>query len=237
MSEEHLHFTVQEKIIIEKQYVGYPPKPVGPSVRLLFNELNHNVSLPSRIIDKAAAVCLLALFILLLPFITVAIKLSSSGPVLIKQTCTGYRGLLFERYLFRTTSYQPDLYVDSDPEIRTFSFGKFLKFIRLDELPSVLNILRGEMKLVGPKARPALTDNYWNNQYSEYYKRFAVKPGLIGVSPIRSRNHLTADEVRRLLKKEFKYLLTPNLLTELNILAQRFVPIIKQGQIADKLRM
>lgn len=214
--------SVEEKIILEKQYVGYPKESVGPSTSLFFHELTNKDTPSARIFSKTAGGLLFFLLILLYPFIALAIKLSSSGPVIIRQTCTGFRGHPFERYLFRITTHNPGADNTGQPE-KMFFFGRVLKALRLDELPSAINILKNEMKLVGPKTRPYSLDVHWNNQFSEYYKRFATDPGLIGVSR-RYRVESTEDvqKARHALRKELRYLLNPTLSGDLKILAKAF---------------
>lgn len=218
---ENRILSVEEKIILEKQYVGYPKEIVGPSIGLFFHELTDKDTLSTRIFSKVAAGFLFALLVLLYPFVALAIKLSSRGPVIIRQTCTGFRGHPFRRYLFRTTKYNPESVGNLEKPEQTFFIGRVLRATRLNELPSVINILKNEMRLIGPKTRPYSLDTHWNNQFSEYYKRFATDPGLIGVSRKYRVEH-TEDVhiVKYALRTELKYILQPTLPKDLKILVR-----------------
>ena len=135
------------------------------------------------------------MFLLIWPLflaICVAIKLDSKGPVFFKQKRVGYRKTYFEIYKFRT------MYIDTpkdipthmlkDPEQYITKVGKFLRKTSLDELPQLINILKGDMSFVGP--RPAL----WNQDdlvaERDKYGANLVPPGLTGWAQIHGRDEL-----------------------------------------------
>lgn len=135
------------------------------------------------------------IFLLIWPLflaICVAIKLDSKGPVFFKQKRVGYRKTYFEIYKFRT------MYIDTpkdipthmlkDPEQYITKVGKFLRKTSLDELPQLINILKGDMSFVGP--RPAL----WNQDdlvaERDKYGANLVPPGLTGWAQIHGRDEL-----------------------------------------------
>lgn len=135
------------------------------------------------------------IFLLIWPLflaICVAIKLDSRGPVFFKQKRVGYRKTYFEIYKFRT------MYIDTpknipthmlkDPEQYITKVGKFLRKTSLDELPQLINILKGDMSFVGP--RPAL----WNQDdlvaERDKYGANLVPPGLTGWAQIHGRDEL-----------------------------------------------
>lgn len=161
-----------------------------------------------RLID--IALCCLALP-LLLPIgllCAVAIAVDSPGPVVFTQQRTGRHGRRFAMYKFRTmvqnaeelkASLQhlnilppPDFKILDDPRITRV--GKFLRKTSLDELPQLLNVLRGEMSLVGPRPTSFAASTYslWHTQ------RLEVPPGITGLWQIGGRNELTFDERNRL---------------------------------------
>ena len=124
--------------------------------------------------------------------IAIAIRLESRGPIVLRQTRVGLDGKDFELLKFRTMV--PDahllgtgwLIAEKDPRITPV--GRFLRRWSLDELPQVLNVLRGDMSIVGP--RPTL--RYQVDQYTPFQlRRLEVRPGITGWAQVLGRNQLT----------------------------------------------
>jgi len=128
--------------------------------------------------------------IFLLVALMVLIKLNS--PVLFRQSRPGLNGKIFNMYKFRTMSNERDKSeaLLSD-EARLTKFGKFLRSTSLDELPSLWNVLKGDMHLVGP--RPLLVE-YLPLYSSQQAKRHQVKPGITGWAQINGRNQISWNE-------------------------------------------
>jgi sugar transferase (PEP-CTERM system associated) len=125
----------------------------------------------------------------LIPLIAMAIKLSSAGPVFYKQERVGRDGRLFECYKFRTMRADaeaetgPTFAADADP--RVTRVGRFLRTSRLDELPQLWNVLKGDMSLVGPRPeRPNFVDRF-NREIPWYDLRHTVPPGATGWAQVR----------------------------------------------------
>ena len=133
----------------------------------------------------------LALGVLVVPFLitAVAIKLESKGPVFFRQERMGKDAKPFMIYKFRTMKQGSEnirYYIDSNNPSVT-ELGRWLRRWGLDELPQLLNVLKGEMSLVGP--RPTL--RYQVEKYDEQQKlRLNMKPGLTGLSQVKGRNKL-----------------------------------------------
>lgn len=174
-----------------------------------------------RISDVALSAMALVLLSPILLVIAVIIKLSSSGPVLFKQTRIGKGGRSFTFYKFRTMVHNADpeihrRYVQSlirqqaengsqgpttapvyklEKDPRITRVGAFLRRTSLDELPQFLNVIKGEMSLVGP--RPPLP--YEVQEYQEWHlTRLAVLPGITGPWQVRGRSRVTFDEMVRM---------------------------------------
>lgn len=158
-----------------------------------------------RIVDVVSAVLLILLGLPVWICIALAIRINSPGAIIYKQARIGLNGQLFKVYKFRSMyknadQLQADLLaynqaqgpifkMKDDP--RVTPLGKFLRRTSIDEVPQLINVLRGEMSLVGPRPHP-LSDVA---KYEEWHKaRWAVKPGLTGLWQIRGRSDLDFDE-------------------------------------------
>jgi lipopolysaccharide/colanic/teichoic acid biosynthesis glycosyltransferase len=140
---------------------------------------------------------LIGLGILLIPFtiIALAVKLDSKGPVFFRQERVGKNGRLFKSWKFRTMvvgAVKQGLgYNVARDDNRITSVGRFLRAWGLDELPQLINVLKGEMSIVGP--RPTL--KYQVDQYNAFQRRrLLVKPGITGWALIHGRNLLSWEE-------------------------------------------
>ena len=162
-----------------------------------------------RIMDVTLVILSLPLWLLLLAVIALAIRITSPGaPVIFKQLRTGKGGRRFDMYKFRTmvpnaeelkSKYAhlnelqwPDFKITDDPRITRL--GKFLRKTSLDELPQILNVLRGEMSLVGPRPTSFGPETYklWHTH------RLDVMPGITGLWQVFGRGKLEFDDRLRL---------------------------------------
>jgi lipopolysaccharide/colanic/teichoic acid biosynthesis glycosyltransferase len=132
----------------------------------------------------------------LIGLIAVLVRQFIGSPILFKQIRPGYQGKLFTVYKFRSMREAKDIEGRPLPdEQRLTKFGQFLRSASLDELPELVNILRGEMSLVGP--RPLLVQ-YLERYSSEQARRHEVLPGLTGWAQVNGRNDLSWEEKFRL---------------------------------------
>jgi exopolysaccharide biosynthesis polyprenyl glycosylphosphotransferase len=144
--------------------------------------------LSKRLLDIIGASVGLIIFVVLLPFLALAIWLDSGLPIFYSQDRLGKGGVRFKIFKFRSMRSDTEmdglasLTTENDP--RVTRVGKFLRRSRLDELPQFWSVLRGEMSLVGPRAeRPGLVNDY-QKQIPFYRARLLVKPGLTGWAQI-----------------------------------------------------
>ena len=200
-----------------------------------------------RLLDRTIAGLLLLVLTPLFAMIAVAIRIESGGPVIFRQRRLG-RGLRsFVAFKFRTMYSGADAaphrdYVRSlisqarDPEQgrlyklsvddRVTPLGRFLRTWSLDELPQLVNVVRGEMSLVGP--RPVTP--YEVELYPEpYLRRFAVKPGLTGLWQVSGRNERTYDEMVRF---DIEYAERESLMLDLWILLKTIPVVLKRQGVA-----
>jgi len=168
--------------------------------------LNQGNALTKRLIDYVISLALLPIFAVLFVFIAVLIKIDSPGPVFFKQRRTGKDGRQFDVYKFRSMIDGADelketladqneddgpqrFKIRKDP--RVTRVGKILRKTSLDELPQLINVLRGEMSLVGP--RPAIPDEVL--RYKPWQlKRLSVLPGITGLWQVSGRSDMPFDE-------------------------------------------
>ena len=135
--------------------------------------------------------------------IAIGIKLSSPGPVFFKQERTGYRGRSFLCYKFRSMrvdSGKVRLTTLSNDD-RIFPFGKFIRKTKIDEMPQVVNILKGDMSVVGP--RPEDKENAEKVYVGEYIHILDVKPGLTSTASLYDYTHGEMYEDEDSYEKEF----------------------------------
>lgn len=135
----------------------------------------------------------------LLLLTALAIKLDSNGPVLFIQDRLGLNGKVFKMFKFRSMSVGAEkkgVYSTKD-DVRVTRVGKIIRATSIDELPQFINILKGDMSIVGP--RPTLTYHPWPlEKYSgEQKKRFQVRPGVTGWAQVNGRKEIHWD--RRLM--------------------------------------
>lgn len=142
-----------------------------------------------RILDFSLA--LIGLIILMVPMLIVAviIKLDSKGPVIFKQDRIGYKGKVYKMYKFRSMyvgAEKGGVYSDNT-DTRVTKMGKIMRATSIDELPQLINVLKGEMALIG--FRSPLTYHPWKwSEYTEEQKKmFNVRPGITGWAQVNGR--------------------------------------------------
>jgi lipopolysaccharide/colanic/teichoic acid biosynthesis glycosyltransferase len=177
---------------------------------------------------------LLVLFsgIISLPFvliIAIILRFSISKPVFFCQERPGFKGIPFKMFKFRTMTDKKDsngnLLPDKD---RLTKFGRFLRVTSLDELPEILNVLKGEMSLVGP--RP-LAMEYLERYNSEQARRHDVKPGITGLAQVSGRNLLSWEEK---FKLDVWYVDHWSLFLDLKILCKTLkMVLIREGVVPE----
>ena len=137
--------------------------------------------------------------ILLVPMLIIGllVKLDSKGPALYKQERLGWKGKPFVMYKFRSMRVDAEengpQWAERDDD-RCTKFGKFLRKTRLDELPQVLNILTGEMSVVGPRPERAYFYDKFEAYIPNFRDRLQVKPGLTGYAQVNGGYELLPEE-------------------------------------------
>ena len=145
-----------------------------------------------RVFDVLLSLVLLCIFTPVLLFVAMTIRYKLGSPVVFRQQRPGLYGKPFYLYKFRSMNDQRDSNGDLLPDSeRLTSFGFFLRKYSLDELPQLINVLKGDLSLIGP--RPLLME--YLPLYSEKQaKRHLVKPGITGWAQVNGRNAITWEE-------------------------------------------
>ena len=194
-----------------------------------------------RIMDIAGGLSGTLLFCLMYPFIAVAIKMDSKGPVIFKQKRVGQHGRIFNLYKFRSMHANAEdikneliqknemngnmFKLQNDPRITRV--GQFLRKTSLDEFPQFLNVLKGEMSLVG--TRPPTVDEV-KTYLPDHLKRLSAKPGITGLWQISGRNQI--KDFDRVVELDCHYLDNWRFSYDLKILFKTiFVVLRRKGAI------
>ena len=151
-----------------------------------------------RFLDVTASFLGLVLLSPLLLAVSILIKIDSRGPVIFRQKRIGRNGKVFEIYKFRSMCVGAEKtgsgVYSGKGDARVTRIGKILRATSIDELPQLLNILKGEMSFVGP--RPPLTYHPWKyEEYTDFQKRmFEVRPGITGCAGQRQKGRRVAQK-------------------------------------------
>ena len=177
-----------------------------------------------RALSFVIALLGLVLALPLLPLIALAIRLDSKGPVLYKQRRVGKAGHVFNVVKFRTMRQDaeadsgPKWAGDNDPRITRI--GKFLRIFRLDEIPQLWCVLKGEMAFVGPRPERPEFIEMLSQEIPFYGVRHMVRPGLTGWAQVRYKYGSTVEDAREKLQYDLYYIKNNTLLFDLAILVQ-----------------
>jgi exopolysaccharide biosynthesis polyprenyl glycosylphosphotransferase len=174
--------------------------------------------------------------IFFLPVMTVtaiAIKLDGRGPVIFRQHRKGFNGRQFVMFKFRTMSVQEDGRVvaqvtPDDP--RVTPIGRLLRSASIDELPQLLNVLKGDMSLIGPRPHALAHDNYFEKLVADYAFRHHVKPGMTGWAQCNGARGATPsiEHISERVKLDLWYINNWSLWLDIHILLKTFFEVLRK---------
>jgi sugar transferase EpsL len=151
-----------------------------------------HIPISKRILDLAITIPGLILLSPVIAVVALVVRIAGGTPVIFAQVRPGYKGKLFPVYKFRTMTDEKDADGNLLPdEARLHRWGKVLRATSLDELPGLVNVLRGQMSLVGP--RPLLA-RYLERYSPEQMRRHEATPGITGWAQVNGRNALSWNE-------------------------------------------
>jgi len=206
---------------------------------------NHEV--PRRVLNVAVAFLLIIVTAPIMLIIAALVKLTSPGPVIYTQTrvgldrragraarrdtrrCDDGGGLPFTMYKFRTMRTGAEAATGavwaSNDDSRVTPIGKVLRQFRLDELPQLFNILRGDMNLVGPRPERPTIFKELREQIPDYQKRQLARPGITGWAQVNQSYDTSLDDVKRKVRFDHEYIRRRGLAEDLRIML-RTVPVV-----------
>ena len=193
-------------------------KPYGPYEKYI-----------KRPLDAFLATGALIVFSPILLITAVLVRAKLGSPVLFCQERPGKDEKIFKLYKFRTMTDEREENGELLPdEVRLTKFGRVLRSTSLDELPELLNIIKGDMSVVGP--RPLLVC-YLPYYTQEERERHAIRPGLTGYAQVHGRNYLMWDER---LAADIKYARKITFVGDVKIIIQTVVKVFKRSDVAEK---
>lgn len=174
--------------------------------RLLFTRIQLGIK---RTFDIVGSIVALPILLMVTPFVAIAIKLDSTGPVFYRQTRAGRAGRRFSIVKFRTMSVDAEKdgkarwAADNDPRITRV--GTFLRRTRIDELPQFFNVLVGDMSLVGPRPERPEIEQELDTELPHYFIRRLVKPGITGWAQVHYKYGNSVEDSLRKLQYDAYY--------------------------------
>ena len=196
--------------------------PVG-LIEVQHRPLGDWAAIVKRLEDIVVGALLLALSLPLWPLIALAIKLDSRGPVLFRQRRRGLNQRIFEVLKFRSMTVLEDgadVRQAERGDLRVTRVGRWLRVTSLDELPQLVNVLRGEMSLVGPRPHALVHDDEFGEQVPAYVNRTKMKPGITGLAQVRGLRGetRTSGRLEARVAHDIAYIRNWSLLLDLKIL-------------------
>lgn len=174
-----------------------------------------------RVIDILGSLVGILVLIILYPFVALLILLDSGLPILFKQNRLGRSGVEYEIQKFRTMSQDAEAdgkaRMATENDERVTKLGRFLRRAHIDELPQFINVLKGEMSLIGPRPERREFVDKLQQQIPFYRARLFVKPGLTGWAQVNQRYAATVEESGVKLEYDLYYIKHRNLLLDLLI--------------------
>ena len=173
--------------------------------------LSRRARLTKAVMDRGGAALLLVALSPLLAVVALAVRLDSPGPVIFRQRRHGFNRREFRVWKFRTMSVTEDgdAFVQAHrDDARVTRIGHFLRRTSIDELPQLVNVVKGEMSLVGPRPHPISMDAQYEAVLEHYAGRQKVKPGITGLAQINGLRGPTPDDetMRRRLEQDLHYI-------------------------------
>ncbi|HUW33552.1 MAG TPA: sugar transferase [Planctomycetota bacterium] len=207
----------------------------GGIAGLLRRFLKRGFAEVKRTLDIIGASILLIVLGLVILFFAALVKLTSRGPAFYTQVRVGKRGRLFNVIKLRTMRVNAENNTGpvwaKEHDFRTTCLGNFLRKTHIDELPQLINVLRGDMSLIGPRPERPFFVNQFRRSIPHYEERLTVRPGITGLAQVKHKYDETIDDVRTKLSYDLAYVNSMSWRTDIKIALWTFKTITgKNGQ-------
>ena len=235
-----------ENVVVDELTFNAPEKPrtqvPEPATMALFGGgifgmiisfVRKTYALAKRAFDIVASIIGLIVLSPICFLTALVIKCTSKGPVLFKQTRVGKDGELFDIYKFRTMKVDAEKETGpvwaTENDNRLIPVGRFIRKAHLDEIPQFINVLQGDMSVVGPRPERPVFVKQLSEKISDYAKRLQIKPGITGLAQVRHKYDETINNVRKKIKYDLLYIRKVCLWTDIRILL-RTVRVVLTGE-------
>ncbi|SDJ59952.1 MULTISPECIES: undecaprenyl-phosphate glucose phosphotransferase [Bradyrhizobium] len=186
-----------------------------------------------RLVDIVLASIALVFFLPVMLLTAIAIKLDGSGPVIFRQFRKGFNGQQFVMLKFRTMTVQengPSVTQATRNDPRVTGIGKLLRASSIDELPQLINVLSGEMSLIGPRPHALAHDSQFEKMLSDYAFRHHVKPGITGWAQCNGARGATPkiEQIQERVKLDLWYINNWSLWLDFQIVVKTFFEVLRK---------
>jgi Undecaprenyl-phosphate glucose phosphotransferase len=186
-----------------------------------------------RVMDIFLASLALVFFLPVMALTAIAIKLDGPGPVIFRQYRKGFNGRQFVMFKFRTMTVQENganVAQARRDDPRVTAIGRLLRSASIDELPQLLNVLRGEMSLIGPRPHALAHDNHFEKMVGDYAFRHHVKPGITGWAQCNGARGATPsiEHVSERVRLDLWYINNWSLWLDIQILIKTFFEVLRK---------
>jgi len=200
-----------------------------PLIEVMPDIMSPAGKLTKRIMDVVISFFTLILLSPILMLVSVIIKLTSKGPVLYSQVRVGRKGEEFIMYKFRSMNmnseeYGPEWAGEKDPRIT--KTGRILRKLYIDEIPQMINVLKNEMSLIGPRPERPFFVEQLKKEIPYYYKRLSVKPGITGWAQIKHKYDSSLEDVKTKVQYDFYYIENMSLKLDFKIMINTVIVIL-----------
>jgi sugar transferase (PEP-CTERM system associated) len=223
---------VQDASVLVERLTGkLPLDGLNPS-SLIFTEgfnVRRSFQFARRLVSICISIVVLAICLPLIPFLMLAVRLSSPGPIFFRQTRVGRSGRLINIFKFRTMRQDAEANgavwaAKNDP--RVTMVGRLMRKTRLDEIPQLWNVLRGDMAFVGPRPERPEFVKWLTNEIPFYNLRHMIRPGITGWAQVRYQYGANLEETKRKLEYDLYYVKNMSLGLDLLIIFETIKTII-----------
>lgn len=220
---------MSEKIVARIEYLDfYDENEISKMIDYSICKNNIFYDIFSRILDILLSLSGLTIGIPLIIIFGVLVKLEDGGPIIYKQERLGKDGKMFNLYKIRSMRIDAEKFgvqwaQNNDP--RVLRVGKFIRKTRIDEIPQLFNILKGDMSIVGPRPERPMFTMQFNEEIEGFINRLVVKPGLTGLAQVNGGYEMTPEEK---LEWDVKYIENRSNLLDIKIILKT-IKIILTG--------